>query len=308
MRSLRCFPLLSTRPESRRKPMAPTEENNNGDWEGIAPDDCLLNSPEEIEAFGQEYFAAEFPNPEREGCPSPKRLTAIARSGRAPDDELRTHLFTCSECFAEFREAMTVTAAVREPWPKRLFTLPWATPLRWAAPLAAVGLLLAVMFFVAQRGRQQPTRVATDHQPNVNTTEPTPRGQEFDTRSTDTSPLPSPSPQPLEHLAMRVVTVDLGADHLTRGADRSTVTQETIELRRERQRLRLTLPRGSHPGQYEVTLVDAFGKSVAVSQAGSHGKVIMTMLDLRKTEPGSYRLCAAREGEPPDCRPVALGR
>jgi hypothetical protein len=288
--------------------MAPTEENNNGDGEGRALNNRLLNSQEEIEAFGQEYFAAEFPNPEREGCPSPKRLAAIARSGKAPNDKLRSHLFTCSECFSEFRDLMSMTRASSDSWSKRLLVLPWLTPLRWAASLAAVSLLLAVVFFLAQRGRQQSTRVATDQQPIVNKTGPAPEAQKLENMNRDASPVPAPSPESSEHLALRVVSVDLRTDHLTRGADRSTVIQAKIELRPERQRVRLTLPRGSQPGQYDVTLEDAFGKSVAVSKARSRGRVVMTILDLSKAQPGSYRLCAARAGEAPDCRPVILGR
>jgi hypothetical protein len=287
--------------------MTRTEENNNGDGEGRAFNNSLLNSQEDIEAFGQEYFASDFPNPQREGCPSPRQLAANARSGKAPDDELRAHLFSCSECFSEFREAMTLKPASSDSWSKRLLAILWLPPLRWAAPLATLSLLLVVVFFVA-RDRHQSTQIATDHQPSVNKTRPAPEAQKLENMNRDVSPVPAASPQLPEHLSLRVVSVDLRTDHLTRGADRSTVTQATIELRPERQRVRLTLPRGSQPGQYDVSLEDAFGKSVAVSKARSRGSVVMTILDLSKAQPGSYRLCAARAGEAPDCCTVILGR
>src|SRR5262249_13492215 len=66
-----------------------------------------LTDPEKLILIAQKHFATGFPNERRVGCPEPDVIQA-ARADQMPDDELRDHLFRCSECFDEYREAIRV--------------------------------------------------------------------------------------------------------------------------------------------------------------------------------------------------------
>lgn len=65
----------------------------------------LFTDPEEVVTFAQAYYATEFPNDARRDCPPAEFLRAAARAVSLPDDQLRTHLFRCSDCFRSYRSA-----------------------------------------------------------------------------------------------------------------------------------------------------------------------------------------------------------
>jgi len=52
------------------------------------------------------YYATRFPNPQRHDCPPPGEITKVMSRGLAPDRALREHMFKCSECFGEYRQAL----------------------------------------------------------------------------------------------------------------------------------------------------------------------------------------------------------
>src|SRR5262245_25793974 len=61
---------------------------------------------EELASIARRYYAARFPNPQRFGCPSPGEISNVVRLRQIPDQTLREHLFECSECFGEYRQAL----------------------------------------------------------------------------------------------------------------------------------------------------------------------------------------------------------
>jgi hypothetical protein len=61
---------------------------------------------EELVTIAQRYYATHFSNPQRHGCTPPGEITKVVSMGRAPDQALREHLFNCSECFDEYRQAL----------------------------------------------------------------------------------------------------------------------------------------------------------------------------------------------------------
>jgi hypothetical protein len=61
---------------------------------------------EELASLARRYYAARFPNPQRFGCPSPGEIIRVVEQRKAPDQDLRDHLFKCSECFGEYRQAL----------------------------------------------------------------------------------------------------------------------------------------------------------------------------------------------------------
>jgi hypothetical protein len=83
----------------------------------------------------REFFLRGNPNPNRDGCPGPAILIAIAEDKLTPSDPARLHLASCSPCFAEFRE-------LRESYDKQKTSR--RQQQRLVAALAlAVGLLIA---------------------------------------------------------------------------------------------------------------------------------------------------------------------
>jgi hypothetical protein len=61
---------------------------------------------EEMATMARRYYAARFPNPQRLGCPPAGEIIGVVRRRQAPGQVLREHLFECSECFGEYRQAL----------------------------------------------------------------------------------------------------------------------------------------------------------------------------------------------------------
>src|SRR5258707_1290117 len=58
-----------------------------------------------VEMLGA-HLQSDFPNPDRENCPSSGVLLNFAGLAKLPD-ELSNHIFQCSACFAEYRTALS---------------------------------------------------------------------------------------------------------------------------------------------------------------------------------------------------------
>jgi len=50
----------------------------------------------------KEFLLESFPNADRTGCPDEETLLAFADKRLPTDHPARLHVFTCSECFAEY--------------------------------------------------------------------------------------------------------------------------------------------------------------------------------------------------------------
>jgi hypothetical protein len=106
-----------------------------------------------------------------------------------------------------------------------------------------------------------------------------------------------------ELIARATVKLDLDETALLRDSDRAG-KERIVRLGPVQTPFVLTLPRGSRRGTYNVSVVDAYGKSL-ISRSGSSpdGKILKTVLDMKGLH-GRYRLCVSRQNEAPDYYPI----
>ena len=69
----------------------------------------------DVVALGKKYARAGFPNPSREGCPSPASLRAMAYRDRrlTLKDLPASHVVTCSPCFQQYSQFRRTARVVR---------------------------------------------------------------------------------------------------------------------------------------------------------------------------------------------------
>ena len=285
----------------------------------------LFTAPEEIVAFAQAYYATEFPNDEQRGCPPAETLRGAAHAGMLPNEQLRAHLFNCSECFRSYRSARMGLHARPEPagqwmaWLGATLVSLRAHRMRVAAGVFGLFLLGMVTVILLRYSRPDSPAVAVNYSSRGDQTVAPPEATDTGTALSVSEPAPS-RPRPdrptakaspgttraaarntRPHPSLRVVYVDLKEDDFLRGDDNAGLGRRVITLLPERQRLRLQMPRGSAAGHYTVRVVDAFGKSVLTAAARSGGRMLTVELDLRGLSAKLYRLCLSRDDEAPDC-------
>ena len=290
----------------------------------------LFTDPEEVVTFAQAYYATEFPNDDRLGCPSAGELRRGAHTGAPPDKRLRSHMFACSDCFRSYRSARMSRhpqAAPAGRWRERLSTAiaslrsPWVPAAAGAFSLIFLGLVAAALLrhsrtespaIAVNYSPQEipsatpPEAVATGTASGVPDSDPSRRGPDHQVserprRATRVSPKKQ-RPQP----PLLVVYVDLKEENLLRGDNEAEAARRIITLTPERQRLRLRMPRGSAAGRYSVKVVDAYGKPLVTTAARSGGRTLTVDLDLRGLTAKPYRLCLSRDGEAPDCYQMSI--
>jgi hypothetical protein len=61
---------------------------------------------EDLVHLGINYFARHYSNSKRNNCPPQAVLRNVVQSGKLPGNEIWEHLFTCSECFNDYREEL----------------------------------------------------------------------------------------------------------------------------------------------------------------------------------------------------------
>ncbi|HZI19285.1 MAG TPA: hypothetical protein VEY09_11885 [Pyrinomonadaceae bacterium] len=125
----------------------------------------LFADPDEVVSFAQAFYATEFPNTERRGCPSAAAVREAANSGTLPGPELREHLFGCSECFLAYRGARlnrAAQAAAPESWRDRIGGVVARLILRpspAAAGLACLVFIAGALAVLAWRASKVPGAV-----------------------------------------------------------------------------------------------------------------------------------------------------
>ena len=271
---------------------------------------------EDLLALGVNHFARDYPQINRNNCPPLEVLGALVQSGKLPPDEIREHLFTCSECFVVYREALSrrhahETRVVGSAVPDR--RLPRLVP---AVAATLVGVLtIAGIFVVVKRNDEQGQGLA-----NANLEgEKNPAGEDKPSGLRSISPAPTPphvstQPQPPAPrnrkdsrplIAENKLQIDLDRYNALRGAGGSI--DRPISLQATKNELTVKLPDASPAGRYRVSLTDPFGTSLQSVEVISRDGVQLSLdLDLSSIKPGKYFVCLARETEVPQCVPAMI--
>ncbi|HEV2667177.1 MAG TPA: hypothetical protein VG324_19810 [Blastocatellia bacterium] len=311
-----------------------TEENNIKDLDA-----------EDLASIARRYYAARFPNPERLGCPSPGEIIKVVRSGQAPDQVLREHLFECSECFGEYRQelAQCRPAPDEVAWRKRLILI--LTSKRSAMALAPVTLILSSIFIVRlmwpkpapeagqiARSNQSDAQVGVAGGGAPNQTNPIAISAIPNLTANSRAMVGSWKSSRISKPRAETIDVDLdnyqvfrrsqregpaavNEDSSTRGEGKPSGEPEgappgekVISLPATRASLVLRLPETGVPGKYNVSLINAFGQPLLSNSAFSpDGSRLHVTLDLRRVSPKKYRLRLSRNGEAPAFYDVIIG-
>lgn len=279
-----------------QKNMAPTQTNIP-----LTPGD--LDDPEKLILIARKHFSTCFPNERRAGCPAPGAIMA-ARADHPPGDELRAHLFSCSECFNEYNAAMRDhygrIASSKEAADRRT---KWNDTLsRWRLPLfagAAASLLLAAGLFIQRRpetASPQSSQKRSQPAPEASAGNPlTPMPRAPTTEQTHGSI--REEPRPAESLA---INLDLNhykalGDSIRGGSLRELKEEKKIKLPPRRALLKLRLRKGSKAGLYRISVVDPYSNRLIKTSARSRdGKSLDAVLDLRRAAGMAHRLRVER--------------
>ena len=302
---------------------------------------------EELASLARRYYAARFPNPHRLGCPPPGEINKVVMSRQAPDEALREHLFECSECFGEYRNALAQCrpATDESAWGKRLVLI-FASK-RSTTALAPVILILSslslifigilILQNIAPKAGQMASSAPSDSRAG-GTGEAT-----WNPAAVAIATIPTPidngratagSGKLLGISAPAAETIDVDLDNYqvfrrsqmerltpaseeTSGRenakspvepDEASPGEKVITLPATRVSLVLRLPETGVPGKYTVSLINAFGQPLLSNSAFSpDGAKLQVTLDLRRVSPKMYRLRLWRNGEAPAFYDVIIG-
>jgi len=300
---------------------------------------------EGLASLARRYYAARFPNPQRLGCPPPSEIIKIVGNRQAPDEALREHLFECSECFGEYRQALAQSrpAPDEASWMKRLVT--FFTSKRSAlAPVILILSSLSLIFIgisILRNSVHKAGQTASRTPPDARAVGP--GGATANPVAITIATIPKPTgngqaiagswkllgiPAP----GLEIIDVDLDnyqvfrrsqTERLTpaseessgRGSakssgepDEAPPGEKVISLPATRASLVLRLPETGVPGKYTVSLINAFGQPLLSNSAFSpDGDKLQVTLDLRRVSPKKYRLRLWRNGEAPAFYDVIIG-
>jgi hypothetical protein len=302
---------------------------------------------EELASLARRYYAARFPNPRRLGCPPPGEIVKVVRSRQAPDEALREHLFECSECFGEYRQALAQSRPAPEEaaWRKRLVTI--LASRRSAMALAPLILILSSLPLIcigisilrksAPEAGQTASSTPSDARaggPGEATsnlaavaiaTIPKQTGNDraiagswkllgISAPVAETIDVDLDNYQVFRRSQMERLTLaskessERGGAKLSGESDEAPPGEKVISLPATRASLVLRLPETGVPGKYNVSLINAFGQPLLSNSAFSpDGVKLKVTLDLHRVSPKKYRLRLWRNGEAPAFYDVIIG-
>jgi hypothetical protein len=246
---------------------------------------------EELTAFARDYFSTDFPNPSRTRCPAPDDFKELISTHKPPSDELRRHLFGCSNCFQLYHDALAVRkdpVTVGTGWQA---LVAFMRPSVLAPTVAFLVLLIVVGVWIWY---VRVNRSRGDVASNGRTYSANPSTQQIQ-QSSDL---------PAENARSRI-EIDFNNYRVQRGGKNGE--NPTSEVSKTTVAFAITLPEGSAAGEYGVFLEDAYGAAVKKTSAqSSDGKTINVEIDLSKLVPQKYRLCVSRKSESPSCYAITL--
>lgn len=265
---------------------------------------------ESLVEFARAHYAASYPNPDRHGCPDPTILRSVAQANRLPDETLRAHLFTCSECFQSYRTALALrrTAIDEAPW-----RMGWRDKLSEAfspnpglAWASVAALLLTIALLAWQPWRAVPEKsIASLPSTTTPTPVPAPPTPEALIVQTD-KPSLKPTPPNRAALPDDAATVSIDLNEYVALRD-GLAERKVITLAPALMRLQLYLPEGSLPGAYAVSLVNESNHPVAqIRQVRRNGKTLTLRLDLRRLTAQRLNLKLQHANEPAETFPVVI--
>jgi hypothetical protein len=284
--------------------LAPKQPDNP-----LSPGD--LDDPEKLILIARKHFATSFPNKSRAGCPAPSMIWGEPVD-RPPNDELRSHLFRCSECFNEYCAKIRNKIQDYSQQPgSATVTGNWLTRLidalsRWRLPLftsITASLLLTANLFIQRRQQtESPQTSYTRSQPApvasvVFSPAPVPPAPNA-RQSSDSKIIKLRPSAPPQHMDSVAINLDLNlykalGDTVRGGSRREEERKIALPLRRAL--LKLRLRKGSGAGRYRISVVDPNSKRLVGTSVNSHnGKSVNAVLDLQRAAPTAHRLRVER--------------
>lgn len=280
----------------------------------------------------REFFSTEFENPPSEVCPHKVVLKQLLLSAKLPDEKQRAHLFSCSECFKEYHNALSmrkkISSVPSPPFWRNFFSLLKQNRVHLALGASLVLFILIGSFFLFRRYGSSDSQSVTiansqteektkselpqkdrdnDKSENASVGEKKPSNENANEQSSPETAERSPSKTKGDLLAQATVTLDLNNKAVVRGQGTENEEQVVFRLLPKPTRLVLRLPENSLKGNYKVSLVDAFGNELMSRKAFSkNGKTLIINFDFRTFESKKYMLCVAHNEAIPECFLVAF--
>jgi hypothetical protein len=308
--------------QSSDHPVTEKNDSVNVERDLNALEDPAPDAPDmdEILTFARRYYATSFPNPQRLGCPPPGEIVKVVSRRRAPGDALREHLFECSECFGEYRQALAQIRNEVVGWQRLVSIL----------SMKRLSILAVVLFLLVFGGRLI-WRNLTPGALNEQVTRSNPSSGQVDGAGA-AAPNKTDAPLTAGTMTARVETPPVkrravGGNSRSSGRPESGVKTIEVDLdnyqvfRRSQEekppillpavhaRLVLRLPETGAAGKYTVSLINAFGRALLSEPALSpDGAKLQVKLDLRRVTPQKYRLRLSRKGEAPAYYDVIVRR
>ncbi len=312
---------------------SPQSENSGKEERELKSLDDL--DAEELVKLARRKYAKDFPNSDRRGCPPAGEILKTVNARGIPDHSLLAHLFECSVCFGEYRQALAQRQdgggernrlvsifSMRRVAAAGLFVLlilgirfgfqnlapdaPDESPAQRTAPETRIGGGLET----AQKQQVAPPSAGLTPQPSIQRME----GQRLEGTVSRSSKSTGPYTVIIDsdkYLALRQPRSAMarsGNDRPTSGENEKQLDarneprpeEKLIRLPAARAHLILYLPETAARGAYQVSLVDAFDKVLMSRQAFSNdGAQLRVTLNLSRITPEKYRLRISREGEAP---------
>lgn len=300
---------------------------------------------EDLASLARRYYTTRFPNPQRLGCPTPGEIIKVVSGRQVPDQALREHLFECSECFGEYRQALAQCRLAPDDVAlrKRLISIFTLRP----SAMAVTVLILLSLFFIDRLFWPKPAPEAGNELVARSIPSDVRAGVVGESAPNQTVAIANPpveqramggawksssilKPGELDGLSVETIDVDLDNYLVLRRSPRESATavseepsdrevaktlghessprEKTISLPATHANLVLRLPETGIPGKYNVSLINAFGRPLLSNSAFSpDGDKLQVMLDLRRVPPKKYRLHLWRNGEAPAFYDVLIG-
>ena len=299
-----------------------------GFWSGFFKH--RLKRDEELEAIhkaAEDFFRNDFPNPSRDECPPSEYFQKLVAEKKLPNEILRQHLVSCSECFNDYHAVLKRT---------RISDLPtnvgseFYFNVKLVAGLAMLVIVLGSGFWFWSRDSKNGQKVSIGTQEtdrNLNTVEqaklsvdnrvqPVSKAEQQDRtnlnvktgtvidrvgnlRTTEKNRDKNRDSEEIL-LAKKETVIDLN-ESVWRG-DSVGKEQKSADVESGKVKLRIKLPEENPGGEYRIFLANGFGKKIILPKTvKSINKNLSVELDLSKIKSVGNRLCFAPVGEIPDC-------